>query len=59
MKFHTKKCGKLPDPCYAYGKPDGVAISQKGLSGLQTEEMRTKVTGIAALDGQEGCREII
>lgn len=33
--------------------PDGVAISQKGLSGLQTEEMRTKVTGIAALDGQE------
>lgn len=33
--------------------PDGVAISQKGLSGLQTEEMRTKVTGIATLDGQE------
>lgn len=33
--------------------PDGVAIRQKGLSGLQTEEMRTKVTGIAALDGQE------
>ena len=33
--------------------PDGTAISQNGLEGIQTEEMRTKVIGIASLDGQQ------
>lgn len=33
--------------------PDGTAISQNGLDGIQTEEMRTKVIGIASLDGQQ------
>lgn len=32
--------------------PDGVSISQFGLDGLLTEEMRTKVISIASLDGQ-------
>lgn len=32
--------------------PDGIAISQEGLDGLWTEEMKTKVREIAALDGE-------
>lgn len=32
--------------------PDGIAISQEGLDGLWTEEMKAKVREIAALDGE-------
>lgn len=32
--------------------PDGIAISQEGLNGLQTEAMKAKVQEIAALDGE-------
>lgn len=32
--------------------PDGIAISQSGIDGLRTEEMKEKVREIAALDGE-------
>ncbi|NCB93583.1 MAG: peptidase [Clostridia bacterium] len=32
--------------------PDGISISQKGMEGIQTEAIKTKVESIALLDGQ-------
>lgn len=39
--------------------PDGVSISQFGLDGLQTEEMKTKVISIASLDAQSAQGEYL
>jgi g-D-glutamyl-meso-diaminopimelate peptidase len=45
----------LKDCCIhvaAMVNPDGISISQSGMAGIRTEQVKTKVEGIAQLDGQ-------